>query len=82
MAYHKRKRSAEENEFYELLADRIKMYRLARKMTYSELGRKLNTTCFTQVAQYERGGMIPSVYRLKQIADAFDIELIDLIPEL
>ncbi len=62
------------------IGENIKKYRKERNLTQSQLGKLSNTPVIT-LGRYERGERVPTFDVLKNIADALDIELIDLISD-
>lgn len=82
MAHNRKDRTPEENEFHELLGDRIKMFRIAKGLTKADIAIDLRTSNNSLISGYEKGTCVPSIYRLYQIAKILEVELIDLIPEI
>ena len=60
------------------VGQKIRKYRLMRKMTLSELGEKVGfskVTAKVRISQYESGKMIPKADILQKIADGLDVHI-------
>jgi transcriptional regulator with XRE-family HTH domain len=82
MAYHRKNRSKEEAEYYQKLGDRIALYRMESRLTRLDVAIDLGMPNSSQIAKYEDGKTIPSLYILHQIAKALDVDINQLIPKL
>lgn len=82
MAYHRKNRSQEESEYYQRLGEAIRKHRMANGLTRIDVAIDLGMPNSSQIAKYEDGKTIPSLYILHQIAKAMDVDIKDLIPVL
>ena len=69
-----------ENEFKQIVARNITMFRKANGLTQLELAEKLNYSD-KAISKWERGESLPDVYMLQVIANMFGISLNDLVSE-
>lgn len=66
-----------ENEFKEIVANNITLYRKANNLTQLQLAEKLNYSD-KAISKWERGESLPDLYILSTIAEMFGITLNDL----
>ena len=69
-----------ENEFKQIVARNITMFRKANGLTQLELAEKLNYSD-KAISKWERGESLPDVYMLQVIAEMFGVSLNDLTSE-
>ncbi|MET3995978.1 transcriptional regulator with XRE-family HTH domain [Bradyrhizobium sp. S3.9.2] len=62
------------------IGEKIRGYRNQLKLSQDELGQQLGVS-FQQVQKYEKGVNRLSGSRLQQVAQIFDCEIVDLLPE-
>jgi transcriptional regulator with XRE-family HTH domain len=67
-------------ELTKSIAQKIRELRKARKLTQSEIARKMHIT-YQQLQKYETGANELTIIRLVQIADIFKCPLSSLLPE-
>lgn len=72
-----RSTKADERRIDEIVSKQIRLYRLARNLSQTELGRKLNVT-FQQIQKYEKGTNSLASGRMRQLCDALGITPNDL----
>jgi transcriptional regulator with XRE-family HTH domain len=82
MAYHRKNRSKEEAEYYRKLGEAINKHRISNGLTRLDVAIDLGMPNSSQIAKYEDGRTIPSLYVLHKIAKALDVDINQLIPEL
>jgi transcriptional regulator with XRE-family HTH domain len=70
----------EKADFNKKLGEFVKRKRLEKKWTQPELASRLQNN-FQNISRLERGETSPTLYWCYQLAEAFDLEMEDLIKE-
>lgn len=60
---------------------KIRAYRLKKGLTQTDLAKLMHISSHTSLSKLENGGYTPSVFLLKEYADALDVTIDKLLPE-